>query len=205
MASVAQQFQADALFRRGSCLCRRVQYSVHGSPTRRQLCHCNNCQKTSGSSFGANIVYKKEVRAAPAREAVSDAVRVHLIRNAGNRRPLYGPRPPGQVALPQAGDGQSLTVTLTPKQFEILAGDDSIRTYHDGDTRSGAILYCAFCSNCGSTLFLTNSLVPTPANNVVVTSGTLDGEKDFWPERELNCETRFPFLEDVRGTEKVGG
>jgi hypothetical protein len=64
-------------------------------------------------------------------------------------------------------------------------------------------LYRSFCSNCGSTLFLTNSANPAPTENVVVTSGTLDGEKDFRPDRELSYENRFPFLEDLRGTEKV--
>jgi hypothetical protein len=61
MAPVPQASPLDSQSRRGSCLCRRVQYSVHGSALRAQICHCNNCQKTSGSSFGANIIYKKEV------------------------------------------------------------------------------------------------------------------------------------------------
>jgi hypothetical protein len=46
---------------KGSCLCRAIQYEVTGDPTRRALCHCENCSKASGSSFMANWWFGKDV------------------------------------------------------------------------------------------------------------------------------------------------
>ena len=33
----------------GSCLCGKIQYELNGSPLFINYCHCNNCQKASGS------------------------------------------------------------------------------------------------------------------------------------------------------------
>ena len=38
----------------GSCLCRNVQYEVHGELSDFGHCHCRSCRKASGSAFGAN-------------------------------------------------------------------------------------------------------------------------------------------------------
>jgi hypothetical protein len=38
----------------GSCLCKAVQYTVTGNDKGSVLCHCSNCQKTTGSSFANN-------------------------------------------------------------------------------------------------------------------------------------------------------
>jgi len=46
--------------RHGSCLCRKVTYSISGPPLMNTLCHCLNCQKASGSLFQANAGYKKD-------------------------------------------------------------------------------------------------------------------------------------------------
>ncbi len=37
--------------RTGGCLCGAVRYRVKGEPVRTMLCHCRNCQKTSGSAL----------------------------------------------------------------------------------------------------------------------------------------------------------
>jgi len=39
----------------GSCLCQAVKYTVSGSPRGTVLCHCSNCQKTTGSAFANNL------------------------------------------------------------------------------------------------------------------------------------------------------
>ncbi|CAI6333168.1 unnamed protein product [Periconia digitata] len=46
---------------KGSCLCGAITYTLTGEPVTTVLCHCRNCQKSSGSSFQANLFYKQEV------------------------------------------------------------------------------------------------------------------------------------------------
>ncbi|KAL5360570.1 Mss4-like protein [Aspergillus floccosus] len=43
----------------GSCLCEAVKYTVSGDPKHSVLCHCDSCQKVSGSTFMANYLYDK--------------------------------------------------------------------------------------------------------------------------------------------------
>jgi hypothetical protein len=43
----------------GSCLCKQVQYTITGEEVASSICHCKNCQQTSGSAFGANVIYPK--------------------------------------------------------------------------------------------------------------------------------------------------
>ncbi|KAG9202418.1 hypothetical protein G6514_004394 [Epicoccum nigrum] len=40
----------------GSCLCGKVTYKIEGGPLNKALCHCNQCQKNSGSIYSTNIV-----------------------------------------------------------------------------------------------------------------------------------------------------
>lgn len=40
---------------KGSCLCARVKFTVQGEFERFYLCHCQHCQKGSGSAHGANL------------------------------------------------------------------------------------------------------------------------------------------------------
>ena len=42
-----------------SCLCKGVQYTVSGVDKGAVLCHCNNCQKASGSAFAHNYRFLK--------------------------------------------------------------------------------------------------------------------------------------------------
>lgn len=39
----------------GSCLCGTVRYEVHGTFENFFLCHCQYCQKDTGSAHGANL------------------------------------------------------------------------------------------------------------------------------------------------------
>ncbi|KDQ52658.1 hypothetical protein JAAARDRAFT_39927 [Jaapia argillacea MUCL 33604] len=48
----------DTTIRRGSCLCRRVQYELTGSPFHVTICHCENCRKTTGSAFMSNALFE---------------------------------------------------------------------------------------------------------------------------------------------------
>jgi hypothetical protein len=39
----------------GSCLCKRVKYSVAAELQQFFLCHCEQCRKVTGSAFASNI------------------------------------------------------------------------------------------------------------------------------------------------------
>ena len=44
----------------GGCFCGAVRYRVSGEPFRANICHCTNCQKRTGSSFGISTYFKEE-------------------------------------------------------------------------------------------------------------------------------------------------
>ena len=44
---------------RGSCLCGKVAYEIHGSPKAMYYCHCGMCRKATGSSFATNMLVRK--------------------------------------------------------------------------------------------------------------------------------------------------
>jgi len=39
----------------GGCLCGKVQYTISADPVFSGVCHCKDCQKSSGSAFGAVV------------------------------------------------------------------------------------------------------------------------------------------------------
>ncbi len=41
----------------GGCLCGGVRYTLTGEPALTGICHCRNCQRYTGSSFEAVVVY----------------------------------------------------------------------------------------------------------------------------------------------------
>jgi hypothetical protein len=43
----------------GGCNCGKIRYSVKASPLATVVCHCDNCQKTSGAAFSVNFVVRK--------------------------------------------------------------------------------------------------------------------------------------------------
>jgi len=52
----------------GSCLCGKISYSASADPVFTGVCHCKNCQKSTGSAFGVVVGVPKAaltVRGAP--------------------------------------------------------------------------------------------------------------------------------------------
>lgn len=43
----------------GGCLCGAVRYEAKGDPVQAMLCHCKNCQKTSGSALSTVALFQK--------------------------------------------------------------------------------------------------------------------------------------------------
>ncbi len=43
----------------GGCVCQKVRYSISGAPLRVTICHCDWCQRRTGSAFGVELVFEK--------------------------------------------------------------------------------------------------------------------------------------------------
>lgn len=43
----------------GGCLCGAIRYEIDGEPVRAANCHCDDCRRATGSSFGTNVFYKE--------------------------------------------------------------------------------------------------------------------------------------------------
>jgi hypothetical protein len=44
----------------GQCLCGKVRYKSTGTPVRRFVCHCRDCQRSSGSAFHVGLTVPRE-------------------------------------------------------------------------------------------------------------------------------------------------
>ncbi len=44
----------------GQCICGNVSYTVTGEPKRVTICHCNWCQRRTGSAFGVEVVFEED-------------------------------------------------------------------------------------------------------------------------------------------------
>lgn len=69
----------------GGCLCGTIQYRIAGTPQRTIVCHCDNCQRVTGSAFMVNAWFKEKVRISNSRSK-----HVPLTRKAGSH---YHSRP----------------------------------------------------------------------------------------------------------------
>lgn len=73
-----------------------------------------------------------------------------------------------------------------------------MKWFEDKTTDSGQGITRSFCTNCGSTLFLTSPALP---QNIIVSSGTIDGiDGLFVPNRELYCNGKMPWLPELEGS-----
>lgn len=43
-----------------TCSCGRLSMAIHGEPTKISACHCQACQRRTGSAFGVAVFYKKD-------------------------------------------------------------------------------------------------------------------------------------------------
>lgn len=45
--------------RSGQCVCGNVSFSIIGEPERVTVCHCNWCQRRTGTAFGVEVVFQE--------------------------------------------------------------------------------------------------------------------------------------------------
>ncbi|QIX00273.1 hypothetical protein AMS68_005790 [Peltaster fructicola] len=78
--------------------------------------------------------------------------------------------------------------------IDYQSGANLVKTFDDGDTKSGTHLYRSFCSNCGSSLFLRSAAVP---GLLVAQCSALDDNEPRKPKFELFEDDRKPWLSKV--------
>jgi hypothetical protein len=44
----------------GGCMCGSVRYEVNGEPAGSRVCHCRDCQRSTGSAFSSNLVVRDD-------------------------------------------------------------------------------------------------------------------------------------------------
>lgn len=101
----------------------------------------------------------------------------------------------------QKASGSAFLTNILYKrtQYQLTSGADSVKIYVDKDTDSSSTLERAFCSNCGSSLYIRNIGNPKMSENIVVCAGTVDDAyKDFVPQSELFAHRRHSWVPEVK-------
>ncbi|KAJ7066439.1 Mss4-like protein [Mycena amicta] len=127
---------ATNVTRLGSCLCKKIRFSVVGDPFSYAVCHCTNCKKFAGSAFMTNAFF-------------------------------------------------------SPDAFTVTEGKDALKAFADSDTTSGKTLLRSFCSDCGSSLFLTS---PVEKNWIIVCPSGVDDAQEWTPRRENFPAGKLPWI-----------
>ncbi|KAF3401671.1 hypothetical protein F1880_010026 [Penicillium rolfsii] len=84
-------------------------------------------------------------------------------------------------------------------QLRLVSGEETLKTYQDSNNSSGNVLSRVFCSNCSSSLFITNSL---NEGMLVITSGTMNlgpSASEWAPQVEVFCKSRREWLPPLKG------
>ncbi|GIU50888.1 aldehyde-activating protein [Shewanella sairae] len=87
----------------GSCLCGAIQYQVNAVPFDADLCHCRQCQKSTGSVVGAWMDFKREqvnwLNQQPKEYASSEHVRRGFCQHCGTQISFRDLRYPDYLTL----------------------------------------------------------------------------------------------------------
>jgi ribosomal protein S27AE len=79
--------------------------------------------------------------------------------------------------VPFSGITQTCPLGVVFQKITLTEGQEVLRKYDDNDTTSGDTLTRQFCSNCGSSLFLSS---PTKTDWISVCPGAVEGQE--WGE-----------------------
>lgn len=93
--------------RHAACSCGQLAVTVRGEPVRISVCHCLECQRRTGSAFGAQARFRKadvEIRgASTAYRRIADsgnAIRFHFCPTCGSTIYYQSEDQPELVAVP---------------------------------------------------------------------------------------------------------
>ncbi|KAK5173535.1 uncharacterized protein LTR77_002216 [Saxophila tyrrhenica] len=86
---------------------------------------------------------------------------------------------------------------FTKAELQFKKGQDVVREYKDGNTKSGATVNRNFCSNCGSPLFLSTSAIK---GFYILHGGCISGRAPQ-PFNEFFKDDKYAWLSDA--TEKA--
>ncbi len=89
----------------GGCQCGHVRYEITGEPTGLAVCHCNGCQRQSGSAFGMTLGV-----AATHFALVRGALKSFVVDCDSGRRKTCSFCPECGVRIHHATDGEWLAV-----------------------------------------------------------------------------------------------
>jgi hypothetical protein len=93
----------------GSCHCGAIRYQAEGDPARVALCHCNDCQKLSGSAWRASV------RVDAADFHVTGEPKVYVkTAESGTKR--------GQAFCSECGSGLYAFTPADPQVYAIRLG-----------------------------------------------------------------------------------
>ncbi|KAJ7091490.1 DUF636 domain-containing protein [Mycena belliarum] len=91
-----------------------------------------------------------------------------------------------------AGSAFMTNAFFNSQSVSVTEGQDVLRKYNDSDTTSGNTLTRSFCSECGTSLFLSS---PTKTDWISVCPAAVEGSEGWVPRRENRPDARFPWVE----------
>jgi hypothetical protein len=90
----------------GGCLCGAVRFKVSGVPVRMAQCHCQDCQRASGTGHMSNAIFSKEdvevTGETASYDSTADSGNVltrHFCPTCGGRLFLYSTARPGMIVM----------------------------------------------------------------------------------------------------------
>ncbi|KAJ7504214.1 Mss4-like protein [Mycena galericulata] len=84
---------------------------------------------------------------------------------------------------------------FSPDNVTVIEGKELIRQYQDKATTSGNTLTRSFCSECGTSLFLSS---PTKTDWISVCPASVDDPQEWPPRRENRPDAKCPWVKELR-------
>jgi hypothetical protein len=97
--------------RLGGCVCGSVRYATVGEPERVTICHCQWCQRRTGTAFGTEVVFRKDQVVL---SGVKPSCYRHISDESGRWLDIY--------FCPRCGTNLGLTVEAVPDLRTVPAG-----------------------------------------------------------------------------------
>jgi len=82
-------------------------------------------------------------------------------------------------------------------QVRVIKGKEKVKVFEDKKTTSGVALARQFCSECGSSVFITSTDPEQSKKFIIVALGTLDQETDWLPKAELFADQRRHWVNGI--------